>query len=257
MQIDFFYFTGTGNTLLAVNKMREVFSRNGIQVTMNKIEKSDPGKINLKNTIGLAFPVAGFSTYPFVWDFLKKLPDANGTHVFMVDTMGGTAGGIAGPLKKILKRKGYNTIGAEQIQMPSNIFYVEPGDAIKQKVADGLNKAEVYANNIISGKARWDRVPVLSDIVYYFSLFLLYLMKVRLHQKLFLFKADPSKCSKCGTCATICPVKNIEMKEFPVHGLKCQYCLRCVSFCPKKAIPCGFNYKKQTYTAPGITCKEL
>lgn len=53
--IDFYYFSGTGNTLLMVKKMKETFERNGVYVTLYPLEKSDPKKINPDHTIGLAF----------------------------------------------------------------------------------------------------------------------------------------------------------------------------------------------------------
>ena len=40
--IDFYYFSGTGNTLLVVEKMRDVFKKNGINVNLNRIEESKP-----------------------------------------------------------------------------------------------------------------------------------------------------------------------------------------------------------------------
>ena len=70
--IDFYYFSGTGNTLLVVKKMAETFEKNGINVNLHKIEESNTEDVNLEHTIGIAFPVAVLSTYPFVWEFIKK-----------------------------------------------------------------------------------------------------------------------------------------------------------------------------------------
>ncbi|MFA5779386.1 MAG: EFR1 family ferrodoxin [Elusimicrobiota bacterium] len=248
-QIDFYYFSGTGNTLLAVKKMRDVFVKNGINTNLYKIEKTDPRKMNLNLTIGLAFPVAYFSTFPFVWKFIKSLPPAKGTGIFMVDTLGGTSGGIVGPLKRILKKKGYNTIGAKEIRMPSNIFYIENDEIKKKKTSAGLKSAGEYAFELINGKSKWHRVPVLSDVVYFISDCLTKLLNWKPHQKLFLFKVNKSKCKRCGLCVKLCPENNIKMENYPVHQYKCQYCLRCVSFCPAQAVPCLFNYKNKTYHA--------
>ncbi|MCX5782650.1 MAG: EFR1 family ferrodoxin [Elusimicrobia bacterium] len=253
--IDLYYFTGTGNTFIVSKKMKEVFERNGISVNLYKIEKSDPSKINLKNTIGLAFPIAGFATFPFVLDFIRLLPNANGTEIFAVDTFAGTSGGIFGYIKKILTKKGYTCIGAKGIKMPSNIFYVYK-DAINNKIVEkGIEKAETYASDLVNGKSRWNRFPVLSDIFYYFSLLLLSSWKIKIGQKYFAYKLIKEKCTKCGICAKICPVQNIEMDEYPKYMLKCQYCLRCVSFCPEKALEIPFNYKKITYKA--VDVKEI
>ncbi len=252
--IDFYYFSGTGNTLLVVKKMRDTFEEKGVDVNLHKIEESDPKEVNLEHVIGLAFPVAVLSTYPFVWDFIKSMPHANGTRIFMVDTLGGFSGGIVGPLREIVIKKGYFPIGAMEIQMPPNIFYIQDEDTNQNKIQKGLLKAKKYAWDLINGKAKWDRHPIFSDAVYLFSMGALKLTEIDLHQKYFLFKADEEKCDKCRICVGLCPTQNIKMEpeEFPVHGLNCQYCMRCVSFCPKQAIPCKFNYNGKVYRAVDV-----
>lgn len=110
--LDIYYFSGTGNTFLAVKKMKDVFEANEVETNLYRIEDSNPGDVNLDHTIGLGFPVAVQSTYLFVWDFIDGLPEANSTDIFMVDTMAHYSGGIVGPLRRILDKKGYRTIGA-------------------------------------------------------------------------------------------------------------------------------------------------
>lgn len=249
--IDFYYFSGTGNTLLVVKKMQETFEENEIKVNLHKIEESNPENINLNHTIGIAFPVAFFSTYPFVWDFIKALPQSEGTETFMVDTLGGISGGIVGPVREILKKKGYKPVGACEIQMPINIFFIQDKKTNEIKVKKGLDKARKYAQNLIKGKTEWGRVPVFSDGVHAFSMGLSKLTESKLHQKWFNFDTKDEECRKCGICAKLCPLENITMEEgrYPQRGLHCQYCLRCTSFCPRHAIPCKFNYKGKTYRA--------
>ena len=260
--IDFYYFSGTGNTLLAVKKMAEVFEKNGIKISLNNIENTNPQMINKNHTIGLAFPVAGFSTYPFIWDFIKAMPNTEGTKIFMVDTLAGFSGGIVTPLKKVLKKKGYETIGAIEIIMPSNIFYIYPDKINTVIVKNGLKKAEEYAREIISEKSKWKTLFIFSDVFYIF-----YQQVVRKswlnkwNQKWFGFKVDKNKCTKCGICARLCPVKNISqpstIEGFPIFGATCNFCMRCLSLCPHKAIPCNFNFKGKTYIANGINPESL
>lgn len=256
-KVDFYYFSGTGNTLLVVEKMEETFKKNGVDVELHKIEDSDPLKINLEHTIGIAFPVVILSTYHFVSDFIHSLPPTNGTKIFMVDTLGGVSGGIVGPLREIVKKKGYNPIGAKEIQMPLNIFYVEDEKTNQKKVQKGLNEAHKYALTILNGESEWGRVPVLSDAINLISRGALKLADADFHQKLFIFDPEPEKCRKCGICVELCPVGNIQMvdDEYPKHGLNCEYCLRCVSLCPRQAMPARFNYKGKTYRA--VKAKEI
>lgn len=255
--VDFYYFSGTGNTLLVVKKMVETFKKEGIKANLFKIEDSDPHKINLNNTIGLGFPVAELSTYDFVWNFIKSLPQSKGTEIFMVDTLGGVSGGIVGPLQKILKKKGFNPIGAKEIIMPPNIFYIQDDITNEKKVVEGLIKAEKYAISLINGESKWGRIPILSDAVYYTSVAGLMLTHSDLNQKYFHLDADKEKCNKCGQCVDLCPIGNIRMENggFPANLRNCCYCLRCTSFCPKNAIPAPFNYKGKIYRA--VKAKEF
>lgn len=255
--IDLYYFSGTGNTYLVVKKMMETFEKCGIESNMYRIEDSNPENINLDHTIGLGFPIAELSTYEFVWDFINALPRANGTEIFMVDTLGGFSGGIVGPVRKIVEKKGYEPIGACEIVMPPNIFYIQDKKTNEKKIKKGLKKAKKYAKALIKGKAKWGRVPVISDAVYYTSLLSLKVTETNLNQKLLYLNPDKEKCSKCGTCVELCPIDNMRMEdgEYPENLLHCQYCLRCTSFCPKKAIPCKINYKGKTYHA--VKAKEL
>ena len=224
--VDFYYFSGTGNTFLVVKKMQEIFEKNGINANIYKIEDSDPQKINLEHTIGLGFPIAELSTYDFVWEFIKSLPQANSTGIFMVDTLAGFSGGIVGPLREIVKKKGYNPIGAKEIIMPPNFFYIEDKETCDRKVKKGLVKAEKYANDIINGKSKWGRVPILSDSINAFSTCLLKLTGMELNQKLLYLNADKEKCNKCGICVRLCPIDNIKMEDdgYPENLMHCQYC---------------------------------
>ncbi|AXV37037.1 MAG: 4Fe-4S ferredoxin [Methanobacterium sp. BRmetb2] len=255
--IDFYYFSGTGNTYLVIKKMTEIFKKNSVETRLFRIEDSSPNDINLNHTIGLGFPVAEFSTFSFVWKFIKNLPKSQGTKIFMVDTLAGFSGGMVGPLRVIVKKKGYTPIGAKEIIMPPNIFYIQDESTNKEKVEKGLVEAGKYAWDIIEGRSRWGRVPVLSDAIYYASILGLKLTHSHINQKYFHIKVNEEKCSKCGLCAELCPVNNIQWSEgkYPVSLINCEYCLRCTSFCSNGAISPSFNYKGKTYRA--VKAKDL
>ena len=247
--IDFYYFSGTGNTMLVAKKMAEVFEENGVTVNLKRIECVTNNSINVEHTIGLGFPVAILSTYNLVWEFIKALPDVKGTEIFMVDTMGGYSGGLVGPLRAILEKKGYKTIGACEIVMPINIFYIQEEEINRKKVKKGLEKAEKYAKALLDGRSNWGRIPFLSDAMNLISLGGLKLTALDIHQKYFKFSTSKSLCNSCGICIDICPVNNIKMQEYPLNGNKCEYCMRCVSMCPRGAIKSVFTFKGKTYSA--------
>jgi NAD-dependent dihydropyrimidine dehydrogenase PreA subunit/flavodoxin len=247
-RIDFYYFSGTGNTLLVVKKMKEVFEKDGISVHLYRLEKTDPKDVNIQHTIGLGFPVAEQGTYPFVWEFIHALPPAHGTPIFLVDTLMAFSGGIVGPVRKIVEKKGYTPIGAKEIIMPNNLFPKKSNDEKTDvKVKKGFEWAENYAIEILRGKSKWGRIPLLSDFMGIFSQRTWAWNFIR---KMYCLDLDSQKCSQCGLCVKLCPIGNIEMKDYPEYKNNCVICMRCISFCPKQAIYArkvhGFSSKEYT-----------
>ncbi len=236
--IHIYCFSGTGNTLLVAKAMKEVFVEEGYNVEIIKMEKASPSSVRTDVIIGLAFPVAVQGTFPLVWEFVKNMPETNkSTPIFMVDTLEGFSGGVVGPMRRIVERKGYMPVGAEEIIMPSNLFNEKLSDEeIKRKREEGIRKAKDYAKRLLEGKTSWGRVPVLPDLLSFMSrsrkLF-------RRMNDIFPIKVKYDKCTFCGICEKICPEKNIMVdneNRIIKRDKNCIYCMRCVEFCPTEAI---------------------
>ncbi len=244
--IDIYFFSGTGNTLILVKELKNFFSKHGYETNLFRIEKCDPNSINLDHTLGFAFPIAAFSTYKFIWDFLDKLPETDReTEVFMLTSMAFFSGGMTGALKKIMKKKKYKPIGANEIKMPSNFRKKEISAEKKQKsINNGINKAKKFAHDLIFGISNWRHLPVPKP----FTKFGKSEKPWRFMREKNQLEIDFVKCVKCGNCYHLCPVENIEMTPYPEFADKCQLCLRCFAFCPSNAI--SFKDKKiESYKA--------
>ncbi|HRU06326.1 MAG TPA: EFR1 family ferrodoxin [Candidatus Brocadiia bacterium] len=233
--VDFYVFSGTGNTLLVAQAMADVFRQRHVDVRLMRLEASDPAQADPSRCLGLAFPVACFSTYPFIWRFIERLPPGQATPAFMVDTLAGFSSGIVGPLKKLIRSKGYAPIAARQITMPSNYFPRRIDEAGNQAKRDrGCAKARDYAAAILDGRAKWRRLPLVSDLLCRLSRSKALVGWLHAHGAA--LSADPAKCVRCGLCAKLCPVRNITLDPAPVFGMACELCMRCLAFCPKNAI---------------------
>lgn len=256
-EIDFYFFSGTGNTLLVVREMVEVFKSQGYSVNLLPFEKSNPEDLNHKRIIGLGFPVAQQGTYKFIWDFITSLPNVNSTKIFMIDTMGAYSGGIVGPMKKILSMKGYIPIGSQEIKMPNNLL-VKSLDENENKriITEGLNVSRNYAWDLIKGTSKWDSESFKADLM---SLFSKKGFMWALTRKAIGFKVDYEKCVKCSTCAKSCPVNNIKMTEYPEYKNKCQLCQKCMAVCSLGAIsPRFLGSKKSKYISyKSVNSKDL
>ena len=232
--IDFYFFSGTGNTLLVIKEMIKIFMERGLKINLYRIEKTDPSKVNLDNIIGLAFPVAVQGTFPFIWDFIKSLPETdNDTPLFIVDTLASFSGGIKGTMRKIVSKKGYKTIGIKEIIMPSNLLPKKLDvEKNNRKIERGLKKAREYTLDLLEDKTKWYPNP-LSPILAILSQSN---KPWKLFRKLYRFTIDEEKCIKCGLCINLCPIENISISSYPVFDDRCVFCMRCISFCPTEAI---------------------
>ncbi len=231
--VDLYCFTGTGNTLLLCKRMQKVFDSKGSKTRLLRIENEDPKRIVPENIIGLAFPVAIFSTYPLVVRFIKGLPKVDGTQIFMLDTMGGFSLGLVSHVRSLLRQKGYRTIGAKQFIMPDNFTPSLEKDVKNPEILErALEKAEKYANRLWEGKTLWRAVPVLPGLIFWLSQLIFKIPDFKKKS----VKMVQQNCAKCGLCAKLCPVKNIAIREYPVFLDKCELCMRCIAFCPTHAL---------------------
>lgn len=248
-----YWFSGSGNTLYIAEKAAELLEKASFHVELHPLEKTDPREISRSGTIGLFVPVAGQGTFPNVWEFLQALPDAEGTPFFLVDTMGYYSGGIKGPVKKIISRKGYRPAGALELVMP-NTFLKKKTVVEKEKkiVMKGESRLAFFMEKLIAGRAAWADIPLYSD---WMSSFYKTRKQSRKWIKMFR-KSINSNCTECGICVKICPEKCYSAgdRHIDVNSENCVLCQRCLEYCPVNAIE--MNGKK--YIRNGrISCGEM
>jgi ferredoxin len=243
-KVELYWFSGTGNTLLAAQCLADSLRAGGVQVDFRSIERHAPEKVSTLCTLGLCFPVACFSTYPVVTGFISRLPFGNGAGVFILDTMGGSSLGYPSVLYRILKAKGYLPLGACEIVMPSNFLPAKIDSSEAEKLKKGLEKAGAFGKALLENKAEWKRIPCLPHIA---SLLFKPAWKT-MAKRGTRYQINRNLCSKCGLCEKLCPAGNITMETYPCFGKNCQQCMRCVMFCPLRAISYGskrfIQYKK-------------
>ncbi len=230
-----FYFSGTGNTLLLVEKAVEMLKNNNAEVIVERIE--DNPVVDPNTSIIFAFPIACFSTYPIVWKFIENLPQSKiATKVNVMYDMAGRSFNFASLLHKTFRKKGYAPQSLGIIIMPSNITKEESTEDKHKTLFDkAFGDVETFVNNVKTGHKNWKQKGLVTGLYN------------RMVQNMNWFKTmkswqptlDESKCTKCGICAELCPTKSIEMNEYPIHKDTCQICLRCIGVCPMKALNLG------------------
>ncbi len=232
---DIYFFSGTGNTLLAVREMKVEFGRRSAGCRLRRIEASDPSGVDVSRALGLAFPIAAFTTYPLVWDFVERLPPAKGTPAFALATMAGMSLCAMGPLQRMLEGKGYVPAGARQLVMPSNLWIKRyNAGKTKEKVQKALGEARKFASEFLDGRSKWLRFPLVPDL-----LFPLFRSERVWKSTPGYVRLDRDKCTNCALCVELCPVGAVQLNSDVRITADCQMCMRCVSYCPQQALYYG------------------
>jgi ferredoxin len=235
MDISLYYFSGTGNTFLIANAIKDELESLDHNVELIGIEKADPTKISSTKVIGFGFPIAIHSTYPFVREFIEQIKMDASFRIFAFATMAGTKSGIFNYFLNLRKQLGFTILGIENFRMPNN-FFPKSIDSIsnEERVEESLIQARMFARSLVDSTQEELKKDFVSRIYNPISHLKGMWSMVR---KIYPFSVDYEKCSKCNLCIHNCPVKNITRRESQIiFEDRCELCMRCISYCPQHAI---------------------
>ncbi|WP_371806216.1 EFR1 family ferrodoxin [Candidatus Lokiarchaeum ossiferum] len=235
MKVTLYYFSGTGNTQLICNSMKEEFKKANYSVNLIPIENAKPNLLPQADIYGIAFPIAIHTTYPFVRRFIEALPLNEAHSIFALSTMAGTRTGLFNYFLNLQKKRNFQILGLKNIRMPNNYFpkqiIVEENE---KRIERGIESAEKFAQDIITREIFKYKKDFLSRLFNPVgnSKWLWTLIK-----KMYNFKIVEDKCKICQICIKGCPTKNFELIENQVlRKNNCELCLRCLALCPNQAI---------------------
>jgi ferredoxin/flavodoxin len=228
-------FTGTGNTLLMARVLAGALEGTGRDVRLFAMDRPENFDLPDDAALGLAVPLACFSTYPTAWRFIDSLPEGRGREAFFLATMGGMSGGMEGPIRRAVERKGYSPTGACIVKMPSNYanktIPVEKNRAVVEQSGERVKK---FTAELCGGRSSWGGGGLLAPL---FARLAHGRWPWRTFYKIFPLAVDRSKCNGCGICRDICPEKNITLTDGRASiGALCESCQRCSAFCPAEAV---------------------
>lgn len=232
------YFSGTGNTRYCVEKFIQEYDSSAETFPME--EENAVQKISEHNEIIMGYPVQ-FSNIPkIVKDFITDNASAwNGKKIFIIATMGLFSGDGAGILARLLTGYGAMITGGLHLQMPDSI-----GDekALKKSLSQNRElvcKAEQKITQAV--RELKNGQPPQNGLRWYHHLAGLFGQRLYFYHKTRNYsnklKIDKNKCIGCGKCVSVCPMKNIALKEKQaVPDNRCTMCYRCINLCPTQAI---------------------
>ncbi len=256
MNIIIVYFSGTGNTWWAADKLKQELENSDQQVEMFSLENPQlrdqdflKGKIAAADHVIIGYPVYGSDQPRNMQEFVANLPEGGGTKRFSAFCTQASFSGDANVFFKAeVEAKGYKFRQSFQLNITTNFnvamfpfSLTTPASGSKlekilQKAGEKIARMASYItkdHENIEGEGLFQRIAGGFQRN-------LFRKKGPEFVKKFQFFAD--RCSKCNICVNNCPTGNItlETNTPTLHwGDNCLLCFRCYNFCPTKAINFG------------------
>ncbi len=286
MQAGVYYFSGTGNSFAVAKSIAS-----NISGTLQPIAQSKKKEQILvtEDIVGIVFPVYLAQLYglpEIVHRFICKAKFTNPKYVFVVCTYGGYGVVNAFPTiercVKLLQSRGIKTSGRFYVRMPlNNLDYDHIPIPIEQdhKIIFRRSRKRVEAicrriDDQTKSLYLFQRTMnmVLSPMCHFLKPSIVVSLRrtaqelqdsqLTFHELIPLtdksIQFDEDKCSGCGTCERVCPVRNIEIVERkPRWKHECEMCFACDEWCPTKAIHHWGKRIGKDYHHPEVSVREM
>ena len=240
-----FYFTGTGNTKWAAEKLAIVTGEKLFFIP-EELKGECKYRLEADERIGFCFPVHGWQPPRIVRRFIGKLQleNAKGHYAYALCTCGDSAGRAMEMLKKQLATKGVTLHSTISLIMPESyvclpFMYTDKPEREQAKIGIATHELGAFIELVEQRRADFHSVkrgalPFTNSHVIgaYFNRYMITDKK---------FTVDADVCLHCGKCAELCPVGDIVFNEVPSwkNDSSCTCCLSCYHHCPVHAINYG------------------
>ena len=241
MNIALFYFSGTGNTKLVIDKWKDEANKLDINIDLFSIEKEEIPSLDNYDKVAFAYPIHAFNAPEIVWRFATKLStQEKPMPLFLIMVSGEylTLNHSSGDkLKRVLKKKNYVLENDYHYVMPYNLVFRHT-EQKAYKMYEAMNiivPLDVQEYLLDNTRHLTKKHHLVGWIIFLIRIEQWFSGVNGKH-----FKVNKSKCIKCMKCVNNCPVHNIsyENDKFTFSN-KCTLCMRCAFNCPTDSFRIG------------------
>lgn len=271
-KVEIYYFTGTGNSLVLARDIANRLNGRLIPIASLMEQESITPEADV---VGIVFPVYNSMNdgLPLtVIEFAKKLVSIQSKYIFAVCNSGGGMAPVNETLSRWIPSRGGKLSALFTVKMPFNITPVPTVEKQTKMFDQWEKKLDMICEAVQERKEVPFGIPVVLKVILaplgalMRSIFISKMQKQchSPHAKTFYeltplmdksFSVD-DKCDGCGTCAKICPVRNIELEnKKPSWQHHCETCLACCHWCPNEAI--HTPYYKVRYHHPKVQISDM
>lgn len=260
-----FYFSGTGNSRWVATQLSNVIHEKLVNianfmcdVSFSQIDQAKPFILEKDERLGFVFPVHGWRVPRLVRTFISEklcinTPDNTRPFTYCVCTAGDDIGLTIDNLNDAIKSNdNLHQIDIDQVDSVYSLIMPESyvglpfmdvdakENELKKKsqaavnlkvIAEEIFNCQAGIQRIHPGGMPWVKSKIIGEA---FERFLITDKR---------FRVTKEKCVKCGICANVCPVKNIEGGHGKIPKWKyqnnCLTCFACYHHCPHHAIEFG------------------
>lgn len=243
MKICIFYFSGTGNTKWAAEKLNKLLNENSHSSELFAIETVNTEEALVKlqgaDCIGFAYPIYLQNMPRIMRKFIKGLTDLiiktnlDIKNVFFLNTFGYTNAYGVFKAKSLLKGINISTIGYINLKMTDSTKSVTGEEMPIEIIENSTAKLKRFIDKVKNNKKFINgvnpKIMIGSILSRIFEHILVYNYKN--------MKVNTELCSRCMKCIENCPVKCIQFKGNTfTFSSDCEACMRCIRYCPTHAI---------------------